>query len=56
MNWEFTSQGLFHKFKASQNQLIVECYDYEGFHVGTIKMIIGEQEREELIETIGKLK
>ena len=54
--WEFTTEGLFHKFRIRQNQLIVECYDYKDYHVGNIKIIINKKEREKLIKKIGEMK
>lgn len=56
MNWEFSSQGLNHKFRISQNQLIIECYDFEDYQVGNIKIILNKEEREKLIKKINQMK
>jgi len=45
MNWELSTQGYFHKFKMSSNELIISCWDYNNSHVGTIKIILNDKER-----------
>ncbi len=56
MNFQIKTQGYKHKFKASMNELIIECYGYDGYIEGEIRLVINKREKNELIETVDKLK
>ena len=45
MNFDFKSQGWSHKFRLSSNELIIECYNYDDYHIDNIRLILNTEER-----------
>ena len=54
MNFDFKSQGWTHKFKMDRNELIIKCYDYNEYHIGSIRIILNDSEKADLISILGE--
>ena len=56
MNFDFKSQGWNHVFRMDRNELIIRCYDSNGYRIGNIRLIINVDEKNELIKILKESK
>jgi len=56
MNFEINTSGYNHEFHMDMNELIIECYDYQDYCVGSIGIVINKEESEKLINILKGLK